>query len=119
MSTNVVTKDHLLGNKTYDNLKHLAQIGLPALGTLYFTLSQIWGLPNGEEVVGTIVALDAFLGILLGYSSRSYNNSEARFAGDLVVEQKPEGGKLFSLELRGDPAKLDQENEVTFKVKSE
>lgn len=59
-------------NKTYDILKFIALIGLPAIGTLYFTLSQIWQLPLGEEIVGTITALDVFLGIILGISSNNY-----------------------------------------------
>ena len=59
-------------NKTYDVLKYIAQIVLPAIATLYFALSQIWGLPYGEEIVGTITAVDAFLGALLGISSKQY-----------------------------------------------
>ena len=60
-------------NSTYDILKYVAQIVLPALGALYFALSQIWGLPYGEEIVGTITALDCFLGALLGISTMAYN----------------------------------------------
>lgn len=63
-------------NKTYDILKYVAQIVLPAIGTLYFALASIWGLPYGEEVVGTITALDTFLGALLMLSSNSYNKKE-------------------------------------------
>ncbi len=62
-----------MSNKLYDVLKYIAQIVLPALGTLYFALASIWGLPYGEEVVGTITALDAFLGALLMISSANYN----------------------------------------------
>lgn len=62
----------MMKNKTYDILKYAAQIILPALGTLYFALAQIWGLPYGEEVVGTITAIDAFLGAILGISSAAY-----------------------------------------------
>lgn len=65
-----------LSNKAYDILKYIAQIVLPALATLYFALSQIWGLPYGEEIVGTLTAIDAFLGALLGLSSREYYNAE-------------------------------------------
>lgn len=61
-----------LSNNTYDILKYIAQIVLPALGTLYFALSQIWGLPYGEQIVGTITAVDAFMGALLGISSNQY-----------------------------------------------
>lgn len=61
-----------MSDKMYDVLKWIAQILLPAAATLYFALSQIWGLPYGEEIVGTITAFDAFLGALLGISSLSY-----------------------------------------------
>jgi len=64
-----------LDNKTYDLLKWIAMIVLPALGTLYFALASIWGLPYGEQIVGTITAIDAFLGALLGVSTSSYNRS--------------------------------------------
>ncbi len=60
-------------NKTYDTLKWIAQYFLPAAGTLYFALAGIWGLPYGEQVVGTITAIDTFLGVLLGLSSAQYN----------------------------------------------
>ena len=62
-----------MNNKTYDILKYIAQIVLPALGALYFALSQIWGLPYGEQIVGTITALDCFLGTILGISTAVYN----------------------------------------------
>ena len=58
--------------KTYDVLKYIALVVLPALATLYFALSSIWGLPYGEQVVGTITAIDTFLGIMLGISSNTY-----------------------------------------------
>ena len=61
-----------MSNRTYDILKYIAQIVLPALATLYFALSQIWGLPYGEEIVGTIAAIDTFLGAILGISTRIY-----------------------------------------------
>ena len=57
---------------TYDFLKWVAQFLLPAAGTLYFGLANIWNLPNGEQVVGTITAVDAFLGVILGISSNAY-----------------------------------------------
>ena len=60
-------------NKTYDILKYAAMIVLPAIGTLYFALSSIWGFLFGTEVGGTITAIDAFLGALLGISTSNYN----------------------------------------------
>lgn len=60
-------------DKTYDILKWGAQYLLPALGTLYFALAGIWGFPYGEQVVGTITAVDTFLGVALGITAVQYN----------------------------------------------
>lgn len=62
-----------MSNKLYDVLKWIAMYLLPALGTLYFALSGIWGLPYGEEIVGTFTAVDTCLAVLLGISSANYN----------------------------------------------
>lgn len=62
-----------MSNETYDALKFVAQIVLPAAGTLYFALAGIWNWPYGEQIVGTITAVDAFLGAILGLSSATYN----------------------------------------------
>jgi hypothetical protein len=62
-----------MSNKCYDILKYIAQIVLPALGTLYFALAKIWQFPYGAEIVGTITAVDAFLGALLKISTDQYN----------------------------------------------
>ena len=61
-----------MSNKVYDILKTIALIWLPAIGTLYSALAAIWGLPFGEEIVATIVAIDTFLGAILQISSASY-----------------------------------------------
>lgn len=65
-----------MSNKTYDTLKYIALIVLPALATLYLTIATIWGLPYGEAVAATITAIDTFLGALLGVSSKKYAESE-------------------------------------------
>lgn len=67
-----------MSNKVYDILKYIAQIVLPALATLYFAIAGIWGLPYGEQVVGTITAVDTFLGVVLGISSANYNRKEGK-----------------------------------------
>lgn len=67
----------VLPDKVYDFLAFIAQIFLPALGTLYFAVAQVWGWPYGEEVVGTIVAVDTFLGAILGISSIQYNKAKS------------------------------------------
>ena len=65
-----------LSNKVYDILKAIALIWLPAIGTLYFALAGIWNLPYPEEIVGTITAVDTFLGAVLGIASANYNKQE-------------------------------------------
>ena len=65
-----------MSNKMYDILKYIAQIILPAIGTLYFALASIWGFPYAEQIVGTITAVDTFLGVLLKISTDSYNKAK-------------------------------------------
>lgn len=64
-----------LNDKTYDTLKWIAMYLFPAAGTLYFALAGIWGLPYGEQIVGTITAVDTFLGVILGISTAQYNKA--------------------------------------------
>ena len=98
----------------YDRLKFIAQVLLPALGTLYFTLAGIWNLPAAEQVVGSIVALDTFLGVVLHISTTAYGKNTA--AGTLKVKETDEG-KTFSLELEGDPEyDLEGKDRVVFAV---
>ena len=63
-------------NEVYDKLKFIAQIVLPAMGTLYFALAGIWGWPFGEQIVGTITAIDTFIGVCLGISTMNYNREK-------------------------------------------
>lgn len=65
-----------MSNEIYDMLKYIAQIALPAIGTLYFAISKIWGLPYGTEIVGTITAADTCLGMLLGISTKNYEEDK-------------------------------------------
>lgn len=67
-----------MSNRVYDVLKWVAQYLLPALGTLYFALAGTWDLPYGEEVVGTITAIDTFLGVVLGISTAQYNKQQTK-----------------------------------------
>lgn len=111
-----VVRDYFLSSKTYDILKWVAQIGLPALGSFYFALAQIWNLPNAEKVVGTIVVVDTLIGALLSFSAKSYAASEAKYDGSIDIEQVADGPKRFTLNLNGDPETLDTQNQVVFKI---
>ena len=64
-----------MNNKVYDILKWVAMIVLPAIATLDMAIANIWGFPYGEEVVGTITAVNTFLGAVLGISAVKYNKT--------------------------------------------
>lgn len=66
-----------MSNKMYDILVWVAQIVLPGMGTLYAALAGIWGFPYGEQIVGTITAVDVFLGTLLKISNEQYKKANA------------------------------------------
>lgn len=107
----------IIKGKPYDVLKFIAQILLPALGTLYFALAGIWGLPSAQEVVGTIVCVDTFIGVVLGISASQYNNSDAKFDGVVGVTETDD--KLsYVLNLKDDPALLKDKDEIRLKVGS-
>lgn len=80
-----------MSNKTYDILKWIAMYLLPAAGTLYFALAGIWGLPYGEQVVGTITAVDTFLGVILGISTSQYNKTAHARGSKLTGTMKNNG----------------------------
>lgn len=89
-------------NKVYDVVKALAQVILPAFGTLYSGLAVIWGMPYAEKVVASIVALDTFLGVLLAISSASY---KPRVDGHVVVDTSNPAQKVLkrvSLDVDGE-----------------
>lgn len=65
-----------ISNKVYDVFKWIAQYFLPAAGALYFALAGIWNFPYGEEIVGTIAAIDTFLGVILGIASATYHKAQ-------------------------------------------
>ena len=63
-------------DKVYDVLKWIALILIPAIGTLYFALAGIWGFPYAEAIVGTLTAVDTFLGAILGISTSMYKKNQ-------------------------------------------
>lgn len=110
------TQPGIISSKTYDVLKKTVQFVLPAIGALYFALSQIWGLPAGEEVVGTVAALTVFFSAVLGVSNRAYKNDDARFDGVIAVSPND---NVAAMKLDGRPVSdwADKES-ITIKVKN-
>jgi len=109
------SEPHLLSNNLYDVIKFVVGIVIPAVGTLYFALAQIWGLPAAQQVLGTLIATQAFLGALLGISSKSYEDSGAKYVGAINVQETPEK-LLYSLTLKDDPQGLKDKKEATFQI---
>jgi hypothetical protein len=59
-------------DKTYDILKYIALVVLPALASLILGVAKIWGLPYGLEISETIMVIDTFLGALVKVSSDQF-----------------------------------------------
>ena len=72
----------MMKNKTYDILKTIALKVLPALEFLVIAIFKIWGLPYGAEIGATLAAVDTALGIILGISSRKYNEIVEEFENE-------------------------------------
>ena len=102
-----------LSNKVYDVLKSIAQVFLPALGTLYFALAGIWAFPDAAKVVGSITALDTFLGVCLSLLARTY---KAPTDGHLIVDKSDPIKDVYRLELSTPVEELAGKNAITLAV---
>lgn len=112
------SKGALLSDKTYDAIRWTAQYFLPALGTLYFTLAAIWGLPNAEQVLGTVTALVIFLGVVMGISKKSFDNDDRRFDGEVTVHAPDADNPITDLILDQTPESLQGRTQLVLKVNS-
>ena len=113
------SKGNLLSNEVYDVLKFLAQVLLPAAGTAYSAIAALWGWGAVTQVVGTIVAVDTLLGVVLAYLTTKYNKSDAPYDGTVHVVTDPESGlKQATMVLKDydNPADVVNQDSVTFKV---
>lgn len=110
-------QDYLVSNKTYDLLKKIVTLGLPATATLYAALAAVWGLPNPEAVVATFAALTTFGGVVLTISTKSYDNSDAKYDGELITAGNDPDTGLPNLQLKvtTDPAELADKQTVLLK----
>jgi hypothetical protein len=115
-------KNVMFSSSVYDKLKFVAQIVLPAFGTLYFSLSDLWNLPYALQVVGTITAIDLFLGTVLGVSTHQYYKKGANFDGDVKYISEEDGGRV-RFEFERDPAEVIEDepgkHSMEFRVQRE
>lgn len=103
----------------YDILKYLAQVGLPALATLVFSLGPIWDLPNADEITKTIVAVNVFLGALLVLNQVRWNNSDEKYDGTIDPAHANAQTSSEALSLKSEPNDLLGQKEVLLKVRPE
>lgn len=105
----------LLSTSTYKKLR-LTQIVVPLLGSLYFGIGTIWGMPGIEEVTATVTVFVTFLAGIIKVSEGVYDNSEARFDGDMVVKDDGQGNIVYEMELNRDAGEFKDDNSIVFKV---
>lgn len=111
-----------LSNNTYNNFKFIVQIVLPALAVLYASLSEFWGFPKVQEVVGTISAVALFLGVILRISSSSYAKAPRQGTpdGEFVISRDTEGNPTaIRLELESDPAEFVGRQSIVFRARDD
>lgn len=83
----------IFNSNVYDKLKFIALVVLPALATLVVAVNPLWNIPNQDAIAGTIIAVDTFLGALLGISAKQYNQAAENFDGYLDAEgEDPDTG---------------------------
>lgn len=113
-----INSDNILNNKQYDIIKWLTVVLLPALGTLYFALSQLWGLPAGESILGSMMAIQVFIGAIMGISTKQYEKSGEKYVGEINVTDSDPKKTVYSLDLKTHPDELLKKDEAIFKVNS-
>ena len=106
----------LMSNKAYDTCRWITQYALPGTGTLYFTLSTIWGWCYGEEIMGSVVALCLFLGVVLGISKAQYDRSDASFDGTMLVDTSGEDRDVYHMYMNDDVEELKGKDVIRIKV---
>ena len=102
-----------LSNRSYNVIKFIAMILLPAAGTLYFALAGVWQLPHAQQIIGTITAVDTFLGAILHVSSKSYTPSTD---GKLVIDKSDPAKDTYSLNVTTPLSELEKKDHLLLKI---
>lgn len=113
--TDEKTDPLLLSTATYKKLR-LAQLAIPLLGSLYFGMGTIWGLPGVEQVTASVTVFVTFLAGLIKVTESVYDSSEERFDGDMVVKDDGEGNIVYEMELNRDAGEFKDDKSIVFKV---
>ena len=98
-----------MNDQTYNILKRVALIVIPALATFVNAVGIVWGIPYTDEATATITAFGVFLGAALGISSANYTPETH---GNLVVTKHDDVYADFA----ADPANLKDGDTIVLKV---
>lgn len=111
----------VLSDRTYNFLKWLVLIALPAASAFFVTVAALWDLNPDfvTKVVGTLTGLATLLGILIGISTASFNRMDPKYAGDLVVRNSEEGSPQLFLALDKHPDHLLGKDKIVLKVNNQ
>lgn len=101
-------------NRAYNRLKLILQLVLPAFGAFYFGLAEIWNLPYGTEVVGSLAVINVFLGVIVTTMSNRYWSSDVPYSGDLVRVDS-DNGPVLGVELSDDLNSIMSREMVVFR----
>ena len=115
-STSETTRSPIFNDASYDRVKFLTQVVLPAAGALYFGLANIWNLLYADEIVGTITVIVTFLGTLLQISTSRYRNSDAGTTGFVNVVEDDQR-RVMELDVREDLYDVQDGERLVFKVR--
>jgi Putative phage holin Dp-1 len=103
--------------KMINYLRLAAQYWIPALGTLIFTLGSIWDWSFTENLVGSVMAFDTFLGVLLGFQTRG--TAQSGYDGQLIINTTNPVKDVYTVDLGETLAALPDKQSVTLRVVSE
>ena len=100
-------------NKSYDVIKWIVVIVIPAVITLYSTLGGIWDFPLVQEITGTLAAIDVFLGVIMKISSATYNKEYDGVLHVDTVNDEATDKYLFEVD---DLDQLTNKDKITLKI---
>lgn len=107
----------MFSNKGYNMAKAIALVWLPALGTLYWTLSAIWNLPHTEQVIGSITAVDTFLGAVLHLSTKAYT-ANPQYDGQVIVDNRDPANSAARMTIDTPADQLAGKSQLVLQVKN-
>ena len=98
-----------MNNRTYDIIKYVALLIIPALATFVNAVGIVWGIPYTNEATATLTAFGVFLGATLGITSKNYTPETH---GNLVVTKHEDVYADFASE----PTNLKDGDTIVLKV---